>query len=133
MDYDAEQIYLDRQLIEQKKISLKEMQDKIADFMIKFPVTGRNKAVLVFTDAYGSNDYEEYIQYPVGQVIFFSTDEMSEEDFHFCFVKPDGELDEEASPMFIKIDKLLKPMSTEFLDNIVKPLKDLMKGVSIGA
>ena len=59
--------------------------------------------------------------------------EMSEEDFHFCFVKPDGELDEEASPMFIKIDKLLKPMSTEFLDNIVKPLKDLMKGVSIGA
>ena len=53
--------------------------------------------------------------------------------FHFCFVKPDGELDEEASPMFIKIDKLLKPMSTEFLDNIGKPLKDLMKGVSIGA
>lgn len=48
---------------------------------VKFPVTGRNKAVLVFTDAYGSNDYEEYIQYPVGQVIFFSTDEMSEEDF----------------------------------------------------
>ena len=44
--------------------------------------------MLVFTDAYGSNDYEEYIQYPVGQVIFFSTDEMSEEDFHFCFVKP---------------------------------------------
>ena len=74
-----------------------------------------------------------YTHLPVGQVIFFSTDEMSEEDFHFCFVKPDGELDEEASPMFIKIDKLLKPMSTEFLDNIVKPLKDLMKGVSIGA
>jgi len=36
LDYDAEQIYLDRQLIEQKKISLKEMQDKIADFMIEF-------------------------------------------------------------------------------------------------
>ena len=105
----------------------------IGSSLRKFPVTGRNKAVLVFTDAYGSNDYEEYIQYPVGQVIFFSTDEMSEEDFHFCFVKPDGELDEEASPMFIKIDKLLKPMSTEFLENIVKPLKDLMKGVSIGA
>ena len=58
----------------------------------KFPVSGRNKAIMVFTDAYGSNDYEEYTQYPVGQVIFFSTDEMSEEDFHFCFVKPDGEL-----------------------------------------
>ena len=40
MDYDAEQIYLDRQLIEQKKISLKEMQDKIADFMIEFEGVG---------------------------------------------------------------------------------------------
>ncbi|MCI6858666.1 MAG: hypothetical protein MR867_05180 [Eubacterium sp.] len=99
----------------------------------KFPSSGRNKAILVFTDAYGSNDYEEYLDNPIGQVIFFSTDEMSEEDFRFCFVKDDGELDEEASPMFIRIDKLLKPMSTEFLDNIVKPLKDLMKGVSIGA
>ncbi len=58
---------------------------------------------------------------------------MSEEDFHFCFVQADGELDEEASPMFISLEKLLKPMSTEFMDNIVKPLKDLMKGVSIGA
>lgn len=47
----------------------------IGSSLRKFPVTGRNKAVLVFTDAYGSNDYEEYIQYPVGQVIFFSTDE----------------------------------------------------------
>lgn len=35
-----EQIYLDRQLIEQKKISLKEMQDKIADFMIEFEGVG---------------------------------------------------------------------------------------------
>lgn len=25
----------------------------------KFPVSGRNKAIMVFTDAYGSNDYEE--------------------------------------------------------------------------
>ena len=40
LDYDAEQIYLDRQLIEQKKISLKEMQDKIADFMIEFEGVG---------------------------------------------------------------------------------------------
>ena len=37
----------------------------IGSSLRKFPVTGRNKAVLVFTDAYGSNDYEEYIQYPV--------------------------------------------------------------------
>ena len=99
----------------------------------KFPITGRNRAVFVFTDAYGSNDYEDYSDFPVGQAVFFTTEEMSEEDFHFCFVRPDGELDEEASPMFLSIEKLLKPMSTELLDNIVKPLKDLMKGVSIGA
>lgn len=99
----------------------------------KFPVKGRNRAVFVFTDAYGSNDYEEYLDEPLGQAIFFSTDEMSEEDFRFCFMRADGEWDEEASPMFIDFSMLLKPMSTEFLDNIVKPLKDLMKGVSIGA
>ena len=99
----------------------------------KFPVAGRNRAVFVFTDAYGSCDYEEYTADPLGQVIFFSTEEMSEEDFRFCFIRADGELDEEASPMFLDIGKLLKPMSTQFLDKIVKPLKDLMKGVSIGA
>lgn len=105
----------------------------IGSSLRKFPSMGRNKAIMVFTDAYGSNDYEDYTSYPIGQAIFFCTEEMSEEDFHFCFVKDDGELDEEASPMFIKIEKLLKPMSTEFLDNMIKPLKDLMKGVSIGA
>ena len=31
-DYDQGQIYLNRELIEQKKINLKEMQDKVADF-----------------------------------------------------------------------------------------------------
>ena len=35
-DYDQGQIYLNRDLIEQKKINLKEMQDKVADFMIEF-------------------------------------------------------------------------------------------------
>jgi hypothetical protein len=99
----------------------------------KFPITGRNRAIFVFSDAYGSNDYEEYTEYPVGQAIFFTTEEMSEEDFPFCFIRPDGEMDEEASAMFLSIEKLLKPMSTEFLDNVVKPLKDLTKGVSIGA
>ena len=105
----------------------------IARSLEKFPISGRNRAIFVFTDAYGSNDYEEYLDSPLGQVIFFSTEEMSEEDFRFCFIRADGELDEEDSPMFLDFEKLLKPMSTEFLDNIVKPLKDLMKGVSIGA
>lgn len=105
----------------------------IAKSLKKFPVKGRNRAIFLFTDAYGSNDAEDFIDEPLGQAIFFSTEELTEEDFRFCFMQPDGELDEEASPMFLDIRKLFKPMSTEFLDNIVKPLKDLMKGVSIGA
>ncbi len=105
----------------------------LAKSLRKFPVSGRNRALFVFTDAYGSNDYEEYTDEPLGQVVFFSTEELSEEDFHFCFIRNDGELDEESSPMFISFEKLLKPMSTELISNIVKPLKDLMKGVSIGA
>lgn len=99
----------------------------------KFPVSGRNRAVFVFTDAYGSNDYEEYLDEPLGGAVFFCTEDLSEEDFRFCFVKADGDMDEEASPMFISLEKLLKPVSTELVSNIVKPLKDLMKGVSIGA
>ncbi len=35
-DYDVAQIYLNRTLIDEKKISLEEMQDKVADFMIEF-------------------------------------------------------------------------------------------------
>ncbi len=100
--------------------------------LAKFPSPGRNKAVLVFSDAYGSNDYEEYLDYPLGQAVFFITDELSQEDFRFCFVREDGCYDEEASPMFLPVEKLLRPMSTELLDNVVKPLKDLLKGVSIG-
>lgn len=36
VDYDAGQIYLDRALIEKHKIPLKDIQDKIADFLIEF-------------------------------------------------------------------------------------------------
>lgn len=35
-DYDAGQIYLNRELIEKQKLSLKDVQDKVADFMIDF-------------------------------------------------------------------------------------------------
>ncbi len=105
----------------------------ISRSLSKFPVSGRNRALFIYTDAYGSNDYAEYLKEPLGQVVFFCTEELSEEDFRFCFARSDGELDEESSPMFIDFEKLLKPMSTELLDNIIKPLKDLMKGVSIGA
>ncbi len=99
----------------------------------KFGESGRNHAILVFSDAYGSNDYEEYLSTPIGQAIFFTTEEMSEEDFRFAFIRNDGTIDEEASPMFLKINQLLKPLSSVMIDNVAKPLKDLVKGVSIGA
>ena len=35
-DYDQGQIYLNRDLIERKKLNLKEMEDRIADFLIDF-------------------------------------------------------------------------------------------------
>lgn len=35
-DYDQGQIYLNRGLIESQKLNVKEMQDKVADFMIEF-------------------------------------------------------------------------------------------------
>ncbi len=36
VDYDQGQIYLNRELIEERKLDVKEMQDKVADFMIEF-------------------------------------------------------------------------------------------------
>ncbi len=105
----------------------------IARSLSKFPGSGRNKAVIIFTDAFESNDMADYSKYPMGQVVIFCTEDLCEEDFGFCFVREDGSFDEEGSPMFISFEKILKPMSTDFIDNIVKPLKDLMKGVSIGA
>ena len=41
LDYDATQIYLDRALIEKRKIPLKDMQDKIADFLVEFEGVAR--------------------------------------------------------------------------------------------
>lgn len=99
----------------------------------KFPTEGRNRALIIFTDAYGSNDYEDFREEPLGKVVFFGTEEIMDEDFRFCFISPEGNLDDSDSPMYVNIEKLLKPMSTELLENIVKPVKDLMKGVSIGA
>lgn len=47
LDYDSGQIYLDRALIEKNKISLKDMQDKIADFMIEFE--GMSRVVTAYS------------------------------------------------------------------------------------
>ncbi|MDO4976194.1 MAG: hypothetical protein Q4E53_02915 [Eubacteriales bacterium] len=101
--------------------------------LAKFGDAERNHAIIVFSDAYGSNDYAEYFDHPIGQAIFFTTEKMSEEDFRFAFINADGTINEEASPMFLDIRQILKPLSSQMIDNVVKPLKDIMKGVSIGA
>jgi len=41
LDYDATQIYLDRALIEKKNIPLKDIQDKVADFLVEFEGVSR--------------------------------------------------------------------------------------------
>lgn len=41
LDYDASQIYLDRALLEKNKIPLKDIQDKIADFLVEFEGVSR--------------------------------------------------------------------------------------------
>lgn len=41
LDYDAAQIYLDRTLVEKKKIPLKDIQDKVADFLVEFEGVAR--------------------------------------------------------------------------------------------
>lgn len=40
-DYDAGQVYLNRELIEKNKLSFKEVQDRVADFMIEFEGVGK--------------------------------------------------------------------------------------------
>lgn len=51
LDYDATQIYLDRTLIDQKGISLKDIQDKVADFLIEFE--GVSRVVTAHSLAHG--------------------------------------------------------------------------------
>lgn len=41
LDYDSGQIYLDRELIEKKKLSLNEIQDKVAGFLVEFEGVSR--------------------------------------------------------------------------------------------
>lgn len=47
IDYDAGQLYLNRELIESRKISLKEVQDKVADFLIEFE--GVSKVITAYS------------------------------------------------------------------------------------
>lgn len=55
------------------------------------------------------------------------------EEFDFSFQTPEGEIDEEGTASYIDIRSLFTELTGEYLDNVVKPFKDLIKGVSIGA
>ncbi len=99
----------------------------------KFPKK-TSRVMIVFSDAYESKETKVDLgQTEVGAVVFFCTEELSREAFDFSFIGMNGEIDEEGSPLFIDIEDLLGQLSYSDYENIVKPLKDLVKGVSIGA
>lgn len=98
----------------------------------KFPPNSMNRGMMVFTDSYHCSHHLSFKEYPVGAVTFFTPPEMFLEEFDFSFLTPDGEVDEEGSAAFIDIRSLFQELTGEFLDNVIKPFKDLIKGVSIG-
>lgn len=61
-DYDAGQIYLNRGLIEKNKIDLKEMQDKVADFLIEFEGISKVLPAYSLTQNAFSNGENQLIQ-----------------------------------------------------------------------
>lgn len=99
----------------------------------KFPEK-TSRVMIIFSDAYGSRQTQiDLGGKEIGAVVFFCTEELSREAFDFTFVGINGEIDEEGSPLFIDIEDILGQLSYSDYENIVKPLKDLVKGVSIGA
>lgn len=61
-DYDVTQIYLNRGLIEEKKIPLKEIQDKVADFLIEFEGVSRVLTAYSLTNNASSANSERWSQ-----------------------------------------------------------------------
>lgn len=143
IEFDKKELFTDSEIIFLKKLKSialygggldgrESVHTAIHKSLEKLPESGRNRAIIVFSDAYGSEDYQDYRWSPLGAAIFFVTEDLGEEDFRFAFIREDGELDEEASPVFLPLESILTPISSNLLEEVVKPLKDLMKGVSIG-
>lgn len=99
----------------------------------KFPPASLNRGIVVFTDSYHCSHSLSLKAYPVGAVTFFCPPEMFMEEFDFSFLTPEGEVDEEGTASYMDIRTLFTELTGEYLDNVVKPFKDLIKGVSIGA
>lgn len=108
------------------------VREAIFTSLCKFPKKS-SKVIIVFSDCYEStNSNVDFSQYPIGASIFFCTEQLSHEAFDLTFVGTNGEIDEEGSPLFIDIEDIIGMLSYTDYENIVKPLKDLVKGVSIG-
>lgn len=61
-DYDAGQLYLNRELIEKNKLALKDVQDKVADFMIEFEGVSKVLTAYSLTRNAFSEGTEQLIQ-----------------------------------------------------------------------
>lgn len=108
------------------------MEDGLALSLAKFPEHSLNRGMMVFTDCYECENRLTLADKGVGAVAFFCPEELALHSFDFTFLTPDGEWDEHGSPAFYEIQSLFQELSGEYLDNVIKPFKDLIKGVSIG-
>lgn len=108
------------------------LEEALLASLEKFPPESLNRGILVFTDTYHCKHTLSLKAYPVGAVTFFGPPDLFLEEFDFSFLTPEGEMDEEGSAAYMDIRLLLRDLTAEDLDNIVKPFKDLIKGVSIG-
>ncbi len=96
-DYDAGQIYLNRELIETKKLSLQEIQDRVAGFMIEFE--GVSKVLTAYSLTHNAFAYGQewrmqnaFSQKRSGDVLFCLQPAwipalQDKEDFYFRYSK----------------------------------------------
>lgn len=111
---------------------MEEIEEGLALSLAKFPDESMNRGIMVFTDCYECERKITLAEKSVGAVTFFCPESLAFHPFDFTFLTPEGEWDENGSPAFFDICSLFQELSGEYLDDIIKPFKDLIKGVSIG-
>lgn len=109
-----------------------EVEEAIALSLAKFPEGSMNRGMMIFTDCYECEHKLTLAEKTVGAVTFFCPESLALHPFDFTFVTPEGQWDETNSPAFFDIRSLFQELSGEYLDDVIKPFKDLIKGVSIG-
>jgi hypothetical protein len=109
-----------------------EIEEGLALSLAKFPENSRNRGIMLFTDCFECDHKLTLAEKSVGTVTFFCPESLALHPFDFTFFTPEGEWDETGSPAFFDIKSIFHELNGEFLDDVVKPFKDLIKGVSIG-